>query len=702
MFYKKLISMLLALAMLVSLSCAWAEDAAELGAESRRMSIPDTLYYTGGVVLRTVPRDTSDSDLLQLAYVLTDSPYIIIDQNTTWELTVTGGTAPYEVTALLAWQEDLTMDQFDDPWSTADYFELTGNTFDYSFADAGRYFWQFEVTDSAGQFLSFQTRIYEAYSTADEADSQTVVGKVNSIVSELITDGMSDYSRAKVLHDWIIYNANYDYTFTHYDAAGVLLHGTGVCDSYARAYLMLCTAAGLECLYVSGTAGTDEDTTTWGNHGWNLVKLGGSWYHVDCTWDDPNEGGYERHTYFSVDDETMAKDHRWNQPEDLFDQGGMVVPDAEGGEYESADAAGADYDFTFSYVSEFDQAFSNMVDAGEYRENTVGLYTGSDDLSTVWSEFGAWLGTKVQELANKGLLTAASYSYMGNLFTATITWIDPDDYIRIDEEALRVSIGEKVTIIPSEYVPASNAFTWTSSDPSIATVSASYSSSAGLTAEITGVSAGTATITAASADGLTDSLTVTVLPAYQPDFDLTLTESASGVQLAWNGIPGVTEYRVMRSVGGSASLLASTDGTQITLTAAQLPADVEQQVYIVAVRDVADTVAATYTSEPLTYGELVITYTAILPSGTTEIGAQAFLGDTSLTTVYISDGALTIGSGAFSGCTSLKAVRIPASVTSIASDAFSGCDLVYAEVVKGSYADTWLAENCPSVTCVYK
>lgn len=703
MLNRRLISAFLALMLLFSVTLAAAETTADdaLTSQSRHI-IPDTLAYKGGVVLRTAPRGTADSDLLQLGYVLTDTPYILLDRSTTWELTITGGTEPYVVTALLAWQADLSMDQFRDQWSTADYFELDDNVFDYTFADEGRYFWQFDVTDSSGQSLSFQTSVYEAYTTEDEGDSQTVIGKVNSLIAELITDDMSDYGRARVLHDWLIYNANYDYTYSNYDAAGVLLYGTGVCDSYARAYLMLCTAAGLDCMYVSGTAGTGEDQDTWESHGWNLVRLGGSWYHVDCTWDDPNEGGYENHDYFCIDDDTMARDHRWNQPDDLFYQTGTVVPDAEGGEYEASTETTADYDFTFATIDAYNAAFDKMLSAGEYRENTIGLYTGSDDLDTVWTAFGEWLGPKVQELANQDLLTAASRSYNGAFFIASISWTEPDDYIRIDEESMRVSIGEKATIVPSEYQPAANAFTWQSSDPDVATVRAAYSESEGLTAEITGVSAGTATITVTSADGLTDSLTVVVLPAYQPDFNLTLTENDAGVQLAWNGVPGVTEYRVMRVVNGTASTLTTTADTQIALTDEQLPADVLQQVYIVAVREAAGAVAATYTSETIGYGTLTINYAAVLPAGTTVIGSEAFLGDTSLTSVYIPDGAQTISGGAFSGCTALEAVRIPSSVISIADDAFSGCPLKYAEVTEGSHADDWLSENLEHVTLIYE
>ena len=325
---------------------------------------------------------------------------------------------PYDIDAVLAYQT-LDMDPFEDAWYTYARIPVTDGSFTYTIERSGHYFWEIEICDSKNQILTFQTRIYETYTAADETNASTTVGKANSVVDALITDDMSDYTRALVLHDWLIHNANYDYTYTHYDAAGVLLYGTGVCDSYARAYLMLCTAAGLECMYVGGTAGDNPDPANWGNHGWNLVKLGGSWYHVDCTWDDPGTGGSERHDYFCVSDEVMAKDHRWNQPEDFFDNGSMLVPDAEGGEYEADDEESADYDFTFTTWEEYFEKFDAMVSRGERREQTVGLYIGDLFCTDMYSTMGDYTGSKSQELANQGLLRLQVAATMATTSTTT-------------------------------------------------------------------------------------------------------------------------------------------------------------------------------------------------------------------------------------------------------------------------------------------
>lgn len=693
---KRLLSLLCALAMLLTIPVVHAEDAADFSAFAK---VPDTLYYKGGVVMRGfVKGANAATQPLDLAYAMTSMPYIVLGQPTSWDVIITGGDGDYLCEAILAYQSDLTQSEFDSPWAVPDWFYVEGGSFDYTFTEPGRYFWEFRVMDENGQFFVFQTRIYETYTEANETQETTVAGKVNSIISELITPEMSDYNRALVLHDWLIYNANYDYTYTNYDAAGVLLKGTGVCDSYARAYLMLCTAAGLECMYISGTAYSGG---SWGNHGWNMVKLNGSWYHVDCTWDDPGTGGFERHTYFCLDDETMARDHRWNRPDDLFDNG-FLPPEAEGGEFEDDSAANpGHYDFTFTTWEEFFEKFDQMVARGERRAKTTGLYTGGLSNSDMYAQMKDYSGEKTQALYDARLITGASRQYSGNLFSYNVSWIEPSSYIRIDETNLRLSIGGESYIFPTEYSPEANVFTWTSSNANIATVSATYDSMLGLVATVKGVSAGTAIITATSQTGSSDSVTVTVLPAYTPDFALTLSEAASGAELDWEAVPGITEYQIVRVVDGVETILTTTTDSSISLTSRQLPADVQQQVYIIGLRKVGGEVVASYKSDPITYGKLTLTFTSSLPDAVLVIEDDAFAGSTSLTSFDIPGKVTTIGARAFANCTSLTAVRIPASVTSIGSGAFSGCPLKYAEVVKGSYADKWLQEHCPDTQLIY-
>ena len=141
--------------------------------------------------------------------------------------------------------------------------------------------------------------------------------KVASVAAECLASGAStDYDKALWLHDWLTNNAHYDLTYSYYGADGVLLLGTGVCDSYSKAYELLLNAVGVESRRCTGTAGG-------GGHAWNAVCMDGIWAQVDCTWDDPTSGdsdadsvpvsGYESHDYFGLSDKLMQIDHTYKE-----------------------------------------------------------------------------------------------------------------------------------------------------------------------------------------------------------------------------------------------------------------------------------------------------------------------------------------------------------------------------------------------------
>ena len=137
-----------------------------------------------------------------------------------------------------------------------------------------------------------------------EGVATTVEEKVAQIVAECRAMGFSrEYDIALWLHDWLIYHADYDFSLTYTEPDGVLLMGTGVCDSYSKAYCLLLDAFGIANMRV-----TSEEM----NHAWNMAKLDGIWCHIDCTWDDPGEGGEENRVYFGMNDALMRRDHDWS------------------------------------------------------------------------------------------------------------------------------------------------------------------------------------------------------------------------------------------------------------------------------------------------------------------------------------------------------------------------------------------------------
>ncbi len=98
-----------------------------------------------------------------------------------------------------------------------------------------------------------------------------------------------------------------------HSAYGALFAGHAVCDGYAEAFLLLCACAGIPCMTVTGTAEGKP-------HAWNLVQLGGQWYHADCAWDDLRQ----THSCFLKNDAFMQRDHTWEK---------AAVPAADGCRY---------------------------------------------------------------------------------------------------------------------------------------------------------------------------------------------------------------------------------------------------------------------------------------------------------------------------------------------------------------------------------
>lgn len=153
--------------------------------------------------------------------------------------------------------------------------------------------------------------------TGYSKENKRVFNAAFAAVDQVILDGMSEEQKVKAIHDYLIYHANYlnngDFSSAEawaYGAEGVLLHGEGVCQSYAIAFYMMAKAAGLDCHYVSGLSSKSAN-----GHAWNRVKVDGVWYYIDCTWDDPVGSGAEGYDYYLS--QTLWSDHIAEEERDL-------------------------------------------------------------------------------------------------------------------------------------------------------------------------------------------------------------------------------------------------------------------------------------------------------------------------------------------------------------------------------------------------
>ena len=152
--------------------------------------------------------------------------------------------------------------------------------------------------------------------TGLEEKNRMVFDAASAVLTQVITQDMTDYQRELAIHDYITGHGRYDPEANSNapDAApdpdndnpyGMLVNGVGICRGYASTFQLLMDMLGIECITVEGHSGRGE-------HAWNMVRLDEEWYGVDVTWDDPS-GGQPGHRYFNVTSQFLQQtDHQWD------------------------------------------------------------------------------------------------------------------------------------------------------------------------------------------------------------------------------------------------------------------------------------------------------------------------------------------------------------------------------------------------------
>ena len=89
---------------------------------------------------------------------------------------------------------------------------------------------------------------------------------------------------------------------------GPLAQGIGVCEGISKTVKILCDRLGLGCITAVNDA--DPDNGVRYRHAWNILRLGGSYYHLDATFDN-SLGSAElvRSDNFNRDDRGRFRDH---------------------------------------------------------------------------------------------------------------------------------------------------------------------------------------------------------------------------------------------------------------------------------------------------------------------------------------------------------------------------------------------------------
>ena len=240
------------------------------------------------------------------------------------------------------------------------------------------------------------------------------------------------------------------------------------------------------------------------------------------------------------------------------------------------------------------------------------------------------------------------------------------------------------TILPSDALD--QAVEWTSSDTSVATITASSTDPRQVT--VTAGQEGTAIITCTTHDGSkTAACTVTVAVPTVPVAEITLSRTELTLVKGENATLTATVSPANATNKGVTWV--SNNPSAATVSGGVVKAIGKGKAVIICLAadgsDVTGSCTVTVIEEAVSEFKL--------PSGLKEIGEEAFAG-IDARRIVVPNGVKTIGKRAFAGCAKLEQITIPATTTAIAADAFANVPSGF--TIHGSlnsYAQTYAAGN---------
>lgn len=170
----------------------------------------------------------------------------------------------------------------------------------------------YNVYVNNGNELSY---LIDEFSSKQEVNE--AISKIEEVKNKIIQNRSGNtYNDIKMVHDYLVNNVDYDTSISKeniYNLYGALVNGESVCEGYARAFKYIMDEIGIPCTLVRGMGQNSEGETE--NHAWNYVQLDGTWYAIDCTWDDPimsngwSSNQRNKYKYFLKGSNDMSIDH---------------------------------------------------------------------------------------------------------------------------------------------------------------------------------------------------------------------------------------------------------------------------------------------------------------------------------------------------------------------------------------------------------
>ena len=132
-----------------------------------------------------------------------------------------------------------------------------------------------------GVFEEFKDGIYRKQVT------EQMAANIQEYYNQINTNA-SVQEKEVALHNLLVQNVTYESGEYDQSIYSVFVQKESVCAAYAKSFALLCNGLGIDCVLVTSDS-----------HAWNKIRLNDSWYVVDSTWNDPDQGDRIRYTFFN-------------------------------------------------------------------------------------------------------------------------------------------------------------------------------------------------------------------------------------------------------------------------------------------------------------------------------------------------------------------------------------------------------------------
>lgn len=506
------------------------------------------------------------------------------------------------------------------------------------------------IVDISANYLSYAD-------TAAEYDS--CLNKMRSGAGYLLqgvknNDALTDVEKALILHDRLAVWTEYDVEGANTTSTYSKIHGaysalgeaSSVCQGYAMAYMYLLEQVGIESDYCSSNEL---------NHGWNIVYIDGTSYHVDVTWDDPITSNATFNDVYG----------RVNHKNFLLSSNGIWSTGHEASDYNTTptdtryDSEGATTWWKDS-VTAIQMIDNNLY----YLDKSNGKVICADDSSTVHTL--ADNSSAYRLSSAEGMLLCSTYYDVRTIDPKTglssVFYTVPNGYMegmKYQEGKLWVQLNDgngNSRRESMDYVaPELTEYTYTVENDE---------------ATITGY-------TGAGGD--------VIIPATLGGYPVT----TIGDEVFW-GCTSMTSVKIPETVTaiGDYAFCYCTKLTSVTIPD--------------SVKTIGEYAFAGYLDEET--GDFASSLTSVaIGSGVTTIGADAFSACGKLASITIPDNVTRIDFGAFCFCYGLTSVTIGKGVTAIPDFAFRACEKLTTVTIPASVTTIgeYAFSYCTELTDVY-